>query len=510
MQFRVNDWHRRCFTDRDPQDEPEVEFSKDYDRILYSTAFRRLGGVTQVVASNEVALFHTRLTHSLKTAQVGTRLAHHLLQRHSDRRSRDVIRDYGGLQPRVVRAACLAHDLGHPPFGHVGESELRRITSRSPNLAEPKPSRSEAGDGVPLAPAVIPNQLPDQFSGSAQSFRIVTKLATREPPDDPRDCPALNLTRGILTAMLKYPWPCEELPEGVDGERIEKWGYYNSEREIARWLYGGSGAPPGRQVDARDRSWEYRSIEAQVMDWADDISYAVHDVEDFYRAGLIPLDQLAVNEVEWDGFFNYAWSRKLGKLFDESDRDTVKKWGEERTFKIFPQSPYEGSSFDRVNLHKFASTLINDITNGTSLADNGAVVADDEYLAIVELLKQLTWYYVLDRPSLESVQRGQRRLLRSLYSNLIEWVSEVWEGPRDMPGARRRELPSRLLEFLDIAYLHDLPPHDTEDLGDVGRRRISRAVLDYIVALTEGQAMALNARLSGQVLGSMLETWLIL
>ncbi len=364
---------------------------------------------------------------------------------------------------------------------------------------------------MPLTPAVVPGyQLPDQFSGNAQSFRIVTKLATREPPDNPRECPALNLTRGTLTAMVKYPWPCEGLLPGVDPGRIGKWGFYNSEREIVEWVYGSEGVPPGREIDARDRHWEYRSLEAQVMDWADDISYAVHDVEDFYRAGLIPLDQVAVNEAEWEGFFNYAWSRKLSTLFDESDREQVKTWGEEQTFKIFPQSPYEGSSFDRVNLHKFASTLIRDITNGTYLTDDGAVIADEKYLAIVELLKQLTWYYVLDRPSLESVQRGQRRLLRSLYCNLIEWVSEVWEGPREMPGARRRELPARLLEFLDIAYLHDLPPNDTDDLNDVGRRRISRAVLDYIVTLTEGQAMALNARLSGQALGSMLETWLIL
>jgi dGTPase len=310
--------------------------------------------------------------------------------------------------------------------------------------------------------------------------------------------------------MLKYPWTRGRLPEKVDPERGAKWGFYDSEGEIVKWIFADGGVPPGRAVDARDRKWEHRLLEAQVMDWADDISYAVHDVEDLFRAGLIPLDQLAGNEAEWENFFDYAWTRKLGKLFSDSEREQVETWGRERAFKIFPQTAYEGSSQDRVNLHKFASTLIRDVTDGTNLSANGAVVTEDEYLAIIELLKQLTWYYVLDRPSLESVQRGQRRLVRSLYCNLIEWVTEAWEGPGELSGRHRRELPARLLEFLDVAYLHDPPPDDVDNSVDSGRRRMSRAVVDYIVTLTEGQAMALNSRLSGETLGSMLDSWLTL
>jgi dGTPase len=477
---------------------------------LYSTAFRRLGGVTQVAASGEIALFHTRLTHSLKTAQVATRIAHHLTTGPWQApRWRKMVDEYGGMEARVIRPACLAHDLGHPPFGHTAESELQRITSQWQNRARPK--RPGAGDRVALTPLIADgHDLRDRFSGNAQSFRIVTKLASREPPDHPGDCPALNLTRGTLAALLKYPWARDKLPSGVHTDKHNKWGFYDSESEIARWIFAEEGVPPGRKVDVRDRTWEYRLIEAQVMDWADDISYAVHDVEDFFRAGLIPLDHLAVNPSEWEDFFNYAWNRKLRQLYTDSEREQVKTWGEERIFKIFPQTPYVGSAQDRINLHKFASTLIQDVTDGTRLAENGAVVADDEYLAVIELLKQLTWYYVLDRPSLESVQRGQRRLIRSLYSNLIEWVTEAWDGPGELPAGRRHELPARLLEFLDIAFLYDPPPTDPEGTGDSGNKRISRAVIDYIVSLTEGQVMALNSRLSGQSHGSMLDNWLIL
>jgi dGTPase len=151
--------------------------------------------------------------------------------------------------------------------------------------------------------------------------------------------------------------------------------------------------------------------------------------------------------------------------------------------------------------------LIRNVTAGTRLQDGGVIVADDEYLAVVELLKQLTWYYVIDQPSLEAVQRGQARLIRSLYGNLIEWVEEAWRGPGESSRGHRRELPARLLEFLDTAFLYDLAPTD-EYSRHSDNKRISRAVIDYIVSLTEGQAIALNARLTGHSAGSILENWL--
>src|SRR5207244_1436979 len=121
---------------------------RDRDRILYSSAFRRLGSVTQVVGSAEVELFHNRLTHSLKVAQVGRRLAERLV-----RSSDEAIQERaGGIDPDVVEAACLAHDLGHPPFGHHGEQALQ---------------------------GKLRNYAKETFEGNAQTFRVVTKLAIR-------------------------------------------------------------------------------------------------------------------------------------------------------------------------------------------------------------------------------------------------------------------------------------------------------------------------------------------
>jgi len=144
-------------------------FERDRDRLLYSSAFHRLSGVTQIVRAGEEDVFHTRQQHTFKVAQVGRRLA-----------QRCVV-DYPkaakalGLDPEVVEAACLAHDLGHPPFGHAGEETLDKLVEK-------------AGD-------------PDGFEGNAQTFRVVTKLSVRYDL-----CPGLNLTRATLAACLKYPW----------------------------------------------------------------------------------------------------------------------------------------------------------------------------------------------------------------------------------------------------------------------------------------------------------------
>lgn len=143
-------------------------FERDRDRVLYSDYFRRLAGVTQVASAADAGLFHNRLLHSLKVAQVARRLAQKLL------------RDYPELSDRldadVVEAAALAHDLGHPPFGHVAEKELQRL------------AEEEFG-------------LDDGFEGNAQTFRILVRLANHSGRQY-----GLDLCRATLDATLKYPW----------------------------------------------------------------------------------------------------------------------------------------------------------------------------------------------------------------------------------------------------------------------------------------------------------------
>jgi dGTPase len=139
---------------------------------MYSDALRRLGGVTQIVPSDERSLFHTRLTHTLKVAQISRRLAQHLLRAEGNE---GAITQLGGLDPDVAEAAGFAHDLGHPPFGHVGESALNEKCEQW---------------GL------------DGFEGNAQTFRILTKLLRGKVPSRP----GLDLPPNVLNAVIKYPW----------------------------------------------------------------------------------------------------------------------------------------------------------------------------------------------------------------------------------------------------------------------------------------------------------------
>jgi len=486
---------------RDGEREERVEFGKDYDRILYSTALRRLNGVTQVVSSDETILFHNRLTHSLKVAQVGVRI-HQLLERQIAKENLGAkVDEHGGMDSRIVRAACMAHDLGHPPFGHIAEKALQRLLAADPDSEE---------NGNSIYPNIgtrAKYHLIDSFEGNAQTFRIVTKLAFRQSDeqDAPGACRALNLTRGTLSALQKYPWPHKDRPQPVDKWSREKWGCYDSEQPIFDWSYrhlSDKGYAPG----------PIRTIEAQIMDWADDISYAVHDVEDFFRTGAIPLNLLSTSDAEMDQVLDYAWPQIERVTKGSIGQTTLEnKLGELRDEPIFPKRPFRGSRKDREQLHLFASRVIDDALQTTRLDEEMQVKPLPLQLAVVEFFKQLTWYYVIDRPALGSAQRGEIMLIRQLFRDLTAWVQEDWlrgeDNAKSHVRAIRREqgLPTRLLDYLDIAFSPDpITGCSTYARDD---HKIARAVVDYIVSLTERQAVELGKRLSGHTPSAVEMRW---
>lgn len=453
------------------------ESERDRDQILYSSAFRRLGGVTQVAAAGETTLLHNRLTHSLKVGQVGRKIAatlNALAERDSSVRhsclkfSGAVTSDYDSdyaVDPWVLESAGMTHDLGHPPFGHIAERILDKAVSSDANVA--------AGASYGLVEPAIPPQfdLRDGFEGNAQSFRIVTRLSVGKPDGKLEDLGpvGLNLTRAVLSGISKYPWLHDHRPPGVE-EHKKKWGAYDSEEDILVWCMRGINGSDNREGRTRrDGQTEYRSVEAQAMDWADDITYAVHDLEDFSRAGLIPLNQLRTSYGEDDPLLHDFWRYCEGRLVENlAIRAGFEALGEEpqdairdRFFEVLGLLPStaSGRRLDREGFRGWATDIIDELTGPSSLSidsDSGSIEIRVEAVLMVEILKKLTWYFVIERPGLASAQRGQARLVRELYAWLIAWASDSYSGPE--PGSSlsspRRSysvggIPPRLTDYLD-------------------------------------------------------------
>ena len=345
-------------------------YQRDCDRLLYCAALRRLAVITQVASPAGGHAFHNRLTHALKVAQVGARIAQQLLNS-----SPMLLERLGGLDPDVVTAAGLAHDLGHPPFGHIAEEELNGCLLKAKER--------------------------DGFEGNAQSFRIVTKLEVRQTGTAKTGPLGLDLTRASLNAMLKYPWlrPAKKR----SGDAHPKFGAYRSELNQFRFARDG----------ARGRR---RCLEAQIMDWADDITYAVHDLEDFYRSGMIPLDRLAHSERAVEDFLKRMFDRKGNKIPRAEHQEYTN--AAQRLFKFSPVSePYNGSRGQKAALRQLATRMIRISVTGTSINKEGLFV-NKRTRRDIAILKELTWQFVILDSRMAAQQEGKRRVIRRLFEIL--------------------------------------------------------------------------------------------
>ena len=372
-------------------------FQRDRARVLHSGALRRLAGKTQVVEPGSTSVPRTRLTHSLECAQIGRELGAAL-----------------GCDADLVDAACLAHDLGHPPYGHNGETAL---------------DEAAAGCGG--------------FEGNAQSLRVLTRLEPKVP------AAGLNLTRAMLDAATKYPWPRQ------DGSL--KYGAYADDLPVFTWLR--DGAPEGR-----------RCLEAQVMDWADDVAYSVHDLEDGVIAGQIDLEvlrrdcsEIAAVAVE---SYTQAGAPEVEQLFGALIGET---W--------WPRS-YDGTAGAQVALKHATTTLIGRFCRAAEAATRERYGTDplSRYAADLVVppqarlecaaLKAVTARYVMDRPGVRQVQERERQVVGELVHKLADRAPEPLEPV--------------------YADAWRAAPDDAARL---------RAVVDQVAGLTDAAAAGLHARL---------------
>jgi dGTPase len=367
---------------------PRSTFERDRARVLHSSALRRLAGKTQVVGVGVDDFPRTRLTHTLEVAQVGRELGAAL-----------------GADPDLVDAAGLAHDLGHPPFGHNGETALDGLAQ-------------ECGG----------------FEGNAQSFRELVRLESKIAGA------GLNLSRASLDAVSKYPWPRRP------GTR--KYGVYADDLEVFTWM---------RESAPTDR----RCLEAQVMDWADDVAYSVHDLEDGIHAGFV---DLAVLDDEHEA---KAVVEVAQNLYGGGDLEAVERL---RASPWWVRGRASGSAAGLVALKSMTSELTARFSLAAALATRerygegplrryaADLVVPAEQRAECAVLKAVTARWVMNRDGVAEAQTRERELLVELVEALREaapaplepLLQAAWRDARD-DRARLRVVVDQVARLTDIS-----------------------------------------------------------
>jgi dGTPase len=418
------DTDRERWSQEPPKDPRRGEFSRDRARVVHSSGLRRLSAKTQVVGPGSDDFVRNRLTHSLEVAQVGRELGTAL-----------------GCDPDIVDTACLAHDLGHPPFGHNGEDVL-----------------ADLADGI------------GGFEGNAQTLRMLTRLEPKVVDVVTGRGHGLNLTRASLDAATKYPWRRGQAPGGSAGNTASaKFGVYEDDLEVFGWLR--AGAQPGR-----------RCIEAQVMDLADDVAYSVHDVEDAVVSGRLDPRRLS----DPDEAYRVAAQVRSWYLPELSTDDALAALSRLRSLSAWVPE-FDGEYRSLAALKDMTSQLIGRFIRSVEAATwaevgqagrtaeaelltryRADVVVPTETVAEIAVLKGLAAVYVMTVDDRKPIYARQREVLAELVEALVDRAPQALDAP--------------------FATAWRQAPDDAARL---------RAVIDQVATLTDARALTLHLDLAG-------------
>jgi len=394
---------RARFLDEPAKRGGRTEFARDRARIIHSFALRRLAAKTQVAVPWATDFPRTRLSHSLECAQVGRELGAAL-----------------GADPDLMEGACLAHDIGHPPFGHNGEEALNQI--------------ADSCGG---------------FEGNAQSLRLLIRLEAKTVLPDGKSI-GLNLTRASLDAATKYPWGRVK--------DAKKFGVYEDDLEIFNWYR--TGIESGKT-----------SMEAQIMDWSDDVAYSVHDLEDSLVSGQVKLDQL---NIDLPKLFTVA---KQMYLADITEAEMQIALSSLQKLSCWPRY-YDGTHRSLARLKDLASQLIGRFAQAAEVATqekygDGDLTRYSANLVVpraqrveVALLKSMAGHYVINADDSQIRYADQQKLLTELVEAILQSAPAALEG----------------------FFLQDWQQAQTD------QQRL-RVVIDQVASLTDPGAVALHNRL---------------
>lgn len=356
----------RFLTEEGPGRSARTEFARDRARVTHSSALRRLGAKTQVLQPGTNDFARTRLTHSLEVAQVGREMAVEF-----------------GIDPDIVDTACLAHDLGHPPFGHNGEKGLNEW------------AKDFGG-----------------FEGNAQTLRLLTRIEQKVYSKDGVAF-GLNLTRASLDASCKYPWTREFAVQDSGADRSIKFGVYEDDVPVFEWLRQGT----------TDR---VKCFEAQIMDFSDDVAYSVHDFEDAVVENFIKLEQIRGSKQE-EAIVKEI-SRWNGETISVDDLSAALDRLQSNQYWL---NSYSGTPREAGQLKNLTSSVIGSFVSRTTQATFQAnadslfaryaadVIVPLEVEAEIAIFKGLASYFLMSLDARVRFYDDQRKLLMELADFLL-------------------------------------------------------------------------------------------
>jgi dGTPase len=392
-------------------------FQIDRDRIIHAHAFRKLQSKTQVFLSGEYDFYRTRLTHSMEVAQIGRSICHYLLSRGAP------LREDFYIDSDLVEASCLAHDMGHPPFGHSGERTLQELMKRRGG-----------------------------FEGNAQTLHLLCETIYQNETG----VRGMQPTRALLDGILKYKKLYTEFATPPVNHFI-----YDSQSPIRDWVFGDARIPgPLMRGNALN---EFKSVECQIMDWADDAAYSLNDIVDGVRAGFLTIERVerwaagekigADQQRHMDSLFEAIRSDKLENTFS-------KKIG------AFIQACRlkERENFMSAKTNRYAYEL----------------VVDEAALAEAAFFKKMANDIIFESPQLEQLEHKARVILNALFN-------AIWEN-----YAQRSE---RVITILPANVSRLIEAEKTLD----GK---ARRICDYLAGLTDGMIVRTYRRLFDPEFGS--------
>ncbi|MCX7797236.1 MAG: dNTP triphosphohydrolase [Melioribacter sp.] len=365
-------------------------FQIDRDRIIHSSEFRRLQGKTQVFLPGEYDFYRTRLTHSIEVAQIGRSICNYLLSTQKEYLSKDFF-----IDPDLVEAICLAHDLGHPPFGHAGERILNNLMKKHGG-----------------------------FEGNAQTLRLVTELLYKEL----EGYRGMNPTRAFIDGILKYKVNFSKL------KNPENHFIYDDQIKYINFVFGNKNIP--KNLLTKDNLNYFQSIECQIMDWADDTAYAINDIVDSISGGFITIEKLS----------NWQEQNNLNEL-QKSIVEELISWIKSGNIKRKLGAMI--GEFIRSCQLKERKTFMDSLTNRYKFI----LVIQEDILERAKLYKKISIDLVFHSPSLHQIEFKGNKMIEKIFEILYENYISNKNSSKLLPDfndklirkAKNKDLKARLI-----------------------------------------------------------------